>query len=151
MVAAKMRSLEGPANVRFGSLADVRSAKRHVRFTPNSDRKSRHAQMVMSALPLKADMCTARGHVCFGPRADIPANSSVALSSGNACNARIDFVAKCPEVDWFGKKRFGPTLQRLPFGLSVTIGGDHNDRYIGSRGLGFRQKFQTRHARHIDV
>jgi hypothetical protein len=26
---------------------------------------------VMSALPPKADMCGARGHVCFGPKADI--------------------------------------------------------------------------------
>jgi hypothetical protein len=30
--------------VRFGSLADICAAKRHVRFTPNSDRKSRHSQ-----------------------------------------------------------------------------------------------------------
>jgi hypothetical protein len=36
-------------NVRFGSLADL-----------------------MSALPPKADMCGARGHVCFGPIADMP-------------------------------------------------------------------------------
>jgi hypothetical protein len=42
-----------------------------VRFTPNSDRKSRHAAMVMSALPPKADMCGANRHVCFGPKADI--------------------------------------------------------------------------------
>jgi len=28
-------------------------------------------QEPMSALPPKADMCTARGHVCFGPIADI--------------------------------------------------------------------------------
>src|SRR5262249_8021740 len=42
-----------------------------VRFTPNSDRKSRHPQMVMSALPPKADMCGARDNVCFGPIADM--------------------------------------------------------------------------------
>jgi len=29
-------------------------------------------QKVMSTLPSKADMCGARGHVCFGPIADIP-------------------------------------------------------------------------------
>ena len=46
-------------NVRFGSEADICSAKGHVRFTPNSDRESRHVPMVMSALPLKADMCGA--------------------------------------------------------------------------------------------
>jgi hypothetical protein len=28
-------------------------------------------QKGMSALPLKADMCSARAHVCFGPIADI--------------------------------------------------------------------------------
>jgi hypothetical protein len=31
---------------------------------PNSDRESGLRQTVMSALPLKADMCSARGHVC---------------------------------------------------------------------------------------
>jgi hypothetical protein len=50
------------------------NALTHVRFTPNSDRKSRHAQMVqmvMSALPPKADMCGATAEVRFGPIADI--------------------------------------------------------------------------------
>ena len=46
-------------NVRFGSKADIRAAKSHVRFTPNSDRESGLPQKVMSALPLKADMCGA--------------------------------------------------------------------------------------------
>jgi hypothetical protein len=49
-------------------------AKAHVRFTPNSDRESRHPQKVMSALPLKADMCGARAQVCYGPEADILAD-----------------------------------------------------------------------------
>jgi hypothetical protein len=62
-------------NVRFGSKADICSAKRHVRFTPNSDRESDFPQTVVSALPPKADMCGALAHVCFGPIADI----SVAL------------------------------------------------------------------------
>jgi hypothetical protein len=39
-----------PVNVRFGSKADIRTAKRHVRFTPNSDRKSEIPQKAMSAL-----------------------------------------------------------------------------------------------------
>src|SRR5262249_196707 len=58
-------------HVRFGSKADICAAKGHVRFTPNSDRESRHPQTVMSALPPKADMCSALAHVCFGPIADI--------------------------------------------------------------------------------
>ena len=36
-----------PAEVRFGSLADICSAKGHVRFASNSDRKSGHVPMVM--------------------------------------------------------------------------------------------------------
>jgi len=46
-------------------------AKSDVRFTRNSDRKSEFPQKVMSALPSKADMCSAKRHVCFGPKADI--------------------------------------------------------------------------------
>jgi len=43
----------------------------YVRFAPNSDRKSRLAQPVMSALPPKADMCSAVADVCYGPKADM--------------------------------------------------------------------------------
>ena len=46
-------------------------ANRHVRFSPNSDHESGLPRKVMSALLPKADMCSARGHVCFGPIADI--------------------------------------------------------------------------------
>jgi hypothetical protein len=58
-------------NVRFGSEADISQCNRHVRFTPNSDRKSGFPHRVMSALHPKADMCGATRHVCFGPIADI--------------------------------------------------------------------------------
>src|SRR6185295_620094 len=71
IVAAQTCAGEGPINVRFGSKADMCGAREHVRFTPNSDHKSRHAALVMSALHLKADMCGANRHVCFGPIADI--------------------------------------------------------------------------------
>jgi hypothetical protein len=50
-------------DVRFGSLADICSAKGHVRFAPNSDRESEIPQTVMSALPPKADMCGAASDV----------------------------------------------------------------------------------------
>jgi hypothetical protein len=53
------RDQDAAGNVRFGSLADMCGAKANVRFTPNSDRESRHPQTVMSALPPKADMCAA--------------------------------------------------------------------------------------------
>jgi hypothetical protein len=45
--------LEEAKDVRFGSKADICSAKRHVRFAPNSDRKSGFPHKVMSALPPK--------------------------------------------------------------------------------------------------
>jgi hypothetical protein len=55
----KGSTLEATADVRFGSLADICSAKGLVRFAPNSDRESGFPQTVVSALPLKADMCSA--------------------------------------------------------------------------------------------
>jgi hypothetical protein len=57
----------GLANVRFGSKADICAAKSDVRFTPDNDRESGFPHKVMSALPPKADMCSALAHVCFGP------------------------------------------------------------------------------------
>jgi hypothetical protein len=58
IVSRQLRHLKR-RHVRFGSLADICSAKGHVRFAPNSDRESGLPQKVMSALPLKADMCGA--------------------------------------------------------------------------------------------
>jgi hypothetical protein len=46
-------------------------------FTPNSDRKSGLPQLVMSALPPKADMCGATRDVRFGPKADIIGKSTL--------------------------------------------------------------------------
>ena len=59
------------SDVCFGSQADICGAKRHVRFTPNSDRESGPPRQAMSALPLKADMCGATNDVCSGPKADM--------------------------------------------------------------------------------
>jgi hypothetical protein len=71
IVPAKASAPEGVADVRFGSKADMCAAKRHVCFTPNSDRESEIPQKAMSALPPKADMCGANTNVRFGPKADI--------------------------------------------------------------------------------
>jgi len=77
------------SDVRFGSKADMCSAKRHVRFTPNSDRESGFPQTVMSALPPKADICGATRDVRFGPKADIVYSiTSSALASSVAGTAR---------------------------------------------------------------
>src|SRR5262249_31430900 len=45
------KSTQEDNDVRFGSKADICGAKRHVRFTPNSDRESEIPQKAMSALP----------------------------------------------------------------------------------------------------
>jgi hypothetical protein len=70
-------TLDGALDVRFGSKADICSAKERVRFTPNSDRESDFPHKVMSALPPIADMCGAVADVRFAPIAD---TGSVALS-----------------------------------------------------------------------
>jgi len=50
--------------VRFGSKkADICNAPTHVRFTLNSDRESGHPKIAMSALPPKADRCSAKRNV----------------------------------------------------------------------------------------
>ena len=43
----------------MSAIEDICAAKGHVRFTPNSDRESEIPQKAMSALPPKADMCSA--------------------------------------------------------------------------------------------
>jgi hypothetical protein len=71
-------------SVHFRSKADMCAAKRHVCFTPNSDRESEIPQKAMAALPPTADMCSANAHVCFGPKADIqhPPRTDILCWSG---------------------------------------------------------------------
>ena len=76
MLSIKTSRPEEIVYVRFESLADMCSALADVRFTPNSDRESRHPRKAMSALPPKADMCSAAGHVRFGPKADTTSASA---------------------------------------------------------------------------
>src|SRR5215813_4245536 len=83
MVGARDCSVLPSSNVRFGSLADICSAKGHVRFAPNSDGESGLPQTVMSALPPKADMCGATTYVRYGPKAD-------------SCSAAIMIVTRSP-------------------------------------------------------
>src|SRR5262245_27782661 len=90
----------GP-DVRFGSKADPCSAATHVRFTPNSDRESRHRQPAMSALPPKADMCSANTDVRYGPEADILKSAS--RSPQIVCPQRRSRVLSCQQ------ERLAPT------------------------------------------
>src|SRR5262245_2239969 len=85
-------------DVRFGSKADICSAKRHVRFPPNSDRESGLRQPVMSALLPKADMCSAIWDVRFGPKADIPKRSTP-LSEGSIRSAGAGYRGVADRAD----------------------------------------------------
>jgi hypothetical protein len=71
IVAVQTCTRKGPADVRFGSKADMCSAKRHVRFGPNSDHESGHPN----------------SHVCFTPESGhVPCTSLCLLwaKSGHA-------------------------------------------------------------------
>jgi len=52
MAHNRNQSLMG-ANVRFGSLADICGAPSHVRFAPNSDRKSGHRCAIQTLTELQ--------------------------------------------------------------------------------------------------
>ena len=75
-------------NVRFGSKADIRSATRHVRFTPNSDLESEIPQKAKSALPPKADMCGAKADVRYVPKADMRCSPSETTQARRGCQRR---------------------------------------------------------------
>ena len=54
----------GRRHVCFGSKADTCGAKGHVRFAPNSDRKSGLRQTIMSALPPNSGHCRQNAAAC---------------------------------------------------------------------------------------
>jgi len=117
-------------NVRFGSKADMCGAKRHVRFTPNSDRESGLPQKVVSALTPEADMCAALVHVSFGPIADIRFTAAGRSSYGRRRRvqpflARADEASVCRRATRFGFAR-PPRLRMrahlwLPCGALVVL------------------------------
>ena len=77
-----------------GSKADSCSAATDVRFAPNNDRKSRLSKEFVSALPPKADMCSAKAYVCYGPIADISPYSM----TPEADVARVICFTKLPQT-----------------------------------------------------
>src|SRR5262245_35269440 len=60
-------------------------------------------------------------------------------TSGGTLDPRIDLAAKRYKIDRLGQKRLSTIFQCLSLCLGIAISGDHDDRYIGSSGLGFRQ------------
>jgi hypothetical protein len=77
----------------------------HVRFKPNSD-----AAMVMSALHLKADMCGALGHVCFGPIVDIISAPPLQQKTPGHFRPRV----LCPQLQRLSSGEFDTRLCHRP-------------------------------------
>ena len=78
----------------------------------------------MSALPPKADI---RGCSFEWP---LSAKSGHPLCG--SFDPSIDFAAKHPEINWLGEKRFGTGLQGVAFCFCIAVGGNHDDRDVGS-------------------
>jgi hypothetical protein len=68
------------------------SAARHVRFIPNSDRKSGFPHKVVSALAPKADICGAKRNVRFGPKA-VMGNDHERSGSNAATRGKITLIS----------------------------------------------------------
>jgi hypothetical protein len=114
-------------DVRFGSLADMCGASPHVRFATNSDRESGHLLRGMSALPLKANMCSALTDVRFGPIADMPllsnATGSQELETKSYLSPAEDSLA-VEELDHTGFDRGGLVVRdhhRGDDGVAVVV------------------------------
>jgi hypothetical protein len=85
----------------------------------------------MSALPLKADMCSALAHVAFGPEADSCAAANLALTfrwSSSRDNQfetgeqQLVYVRSAPESKHFPK--------RLAGNLTILPRASHSDNVI---------------------
>ena len=70
------------------------AANRYVRFTPNSERKSGFPRNDMSALPPKADECSARTYVRFGPETDIALLNGLDLKQSIRSHNRVIAAAR---------------------------------------------------------
>src|SRR5262249_39483758 len=111
------------------------AAKSDVRFAPNSDRESRHPQTVMSALPPKADMCSAPAHVCFGPIADIA--------------FLFDYlVGLREERRWH---RYAQCFSCLKIDHQLVLGRRSKWRFMGFLALGDATDIASRPPKHLNV
>jgi hypothetical protein len=68
------------------------------------------ARQVMSALPPKADMCSATAYVCFGPIADIDAYLSKSASPSKTNTGEMDAIAD----QWLDNARFRLAVYPTP-------------------------------------
>jgi len=105
---------------------------------PIATAKADMPQMVMSALPLKADMCSAEGHVCYyGPEADIRAVvSRVRLTLANCEIKRHDLAWRLRE----GAMITVPELAAEALGSHLA---QHMRRRFGSSDAGLIEIVQS--------
>src|SRR5262249_27407765 len=61
--------------ISLGSITDILLARCVLVRRAEFDWRSQEHVLLMSALPPKADMCSAQAHVCFGPKADVDSYS----------------------------------------------------------------------------
>ena len=81
----------GARDVRFGSEADMCNAPTHVRFAPNSDRKSGPPQNVMSALGQKQTIALQRPRLLYPPEAAPSCHLSSDIKTARETYSRIPF------------------------------------------------------------
>src|SRR5215510_15237239 len=84
----------------------------------------------MSALPSKADICSAQAHVCFGPEADIETHGSG--QSGDALNAHqtsgaasisyaFESLVRCAVIERLPSLNRGKFQQNYPSRFPISL------------------------------
>ena len=105
---------------------------------------------LMSALPPKADMCSALAHVCFGPKADMcNANRHVRFTPNSDIKCDVWDVRFGPIADTAGGERrlallLGARADALPLSKTDRLNCEHNlasrsrlnELFMCARGLG---------------
>src|SRR6476619_696228 len=55
----------------------------------------------------------------------------------------VDFATERSEIDRLGEERLGSALQGLALCVGIAVGGDHDDRDVGSNRLSLGEHFKT--------
>src|SRR5262249_31752747 len=104
IVSVQVRLVKGPPDVRFGSLADICSAKGHVRFTPESDIKCDTYWDVRLGPIADLRLYDLVGALPFSSGLDHPPPKLLTLNVVPGLNPRIDPTQK--RSDFFKSRAF---------------------------------------------